>query len=290
MVGLTLRLVILAAWLFITGAYVAHQLGLGLAPSSDAGQVLARQLDRTLVYDLAWRPTPAAAWEKSGACRIGARSEDAGVRSSLEITITNQKVIPGAAYIRKMLGAVGGQASRSLRLRLEQILDSRMRLKAVEIDGTVFGITFTASGPVDHNGLNLRWKTAGQSGTNLLPDVRPEEVAGSELAAGLPAGLKVGARFTTRFASIDPGRLRLATRNAVFTVLAREKQPTAAGEAELLTVEMRVDDRVIATLWCDDAGTVQRQELADQGLRLELARILDETGRELWPKPAAEAK
>lgn len=287
--GTALRLAIVAAWLSVTGVFVVHRLGLGSEPPADPAGLLAGRLDRTLVYELRWRPAATAPWELSGTTKVGARHEDIGIRTSTDVLITNQRVIPGARYLRHLLGGLAGNAGRDVRLRFDQILDSHLRLQAVDVDGSVFGIAFSATGPVDHNGLHLDWKAGGQSGSSTFAEVRPEVVTGGDFAVGLPAGLEPGRRFSSRFNSLEPGQLRLATKVAVYIVGARERTQTAAGEADLLRVEMRVEDRPLANLWCDAEGTVHHQELADQGLRLDLVRIDDAFGHELWPHPAPDA-
>jgi len=285
--GNLIRLLVLAAWLAVTGVFVHQRLGLGHTPAGDPGAVLERRIDRTLVYDLSWRPSQTAAWERSGSCRVGARNDDAGLRATTEIVITNQRLIPGAQLIKQFLGAPGGAASRDIQLRLDQLLDTRMRLRGIELEGRLFGVPFSGKGMVDHRGLQLDWKAADKEGSNLLPDVRDDPVSGGELAAGLPPGLRPGARFTSRISSIDATRLKIATKDAVFIAHERAPGETAGGVKELLEVEMRVDDRLLATLWCDEEGTVYRQVLHDQGLQLELLRITDASGKRLWPAPVA---
>ena len=109
------------------------------------------------------------------------------------------------------------------------------------------------------------------------------------MISGLPAGLKSGQSFTTRISTIDPTRLRLATKDAVFLALDRIPTRTAAGNANLLEVEMRVDGRRFALLRCDDKGRVLRQEMLDAGLILELSRIADQFGKQTWPVDLTKA-
>lgn len=279
--GLVLRALLLVGWIGITGTHVARYLlpGLGLVTAADPAATINPRMDRTFRYRLDWRASPATAWAKVGTCAVGNDSEDAGVRSFTEIEVTDTRMIPGVKLIRKALGAVG---RGGIRLRIDQLLDARLRLHQVEVAGSIFGTDFSASGPVDHRGLDLTWKAGKQGGTMLIPEVRPDRIAGGELAMGLPAGLQPGARFSVSISSIDPTRLRLATKVAVFNVVAQATGDTAGGPALLSEVEMRLDNRLVARLWCDSAGTVHRQELADQGLRLELVQI-NSTDGQRWP-------
>lgn len=281
-VGVIVRAAILLCWIGLTGAHVARYVlpELGLVTQADPAATIAARMERTFQYRLDWRASPAVAWAKVGTCMVGHASDDVGVRSFTEIDITDTRMIPGVKLIRKALGAVG---RGGVRLHIDQLLDSRLRLHAVDVSGQLFGTVFSASGPVDHRGLDLTWKAGGQGGSLLVPEIRPERIAGGELAMGLPAGLRPGGRFSVAITSIDPTRMRLATKTAVFNVTARAPDETAAGPVELCEVEMRVDNRLVARLWCDDTGTVQRQELADQGLRLELTRITDAEGKQQWP-------
>lgn len=282
--GIAIRVVILVAWVGLSGTHLAHHLlpGLGLVPQADSASTMASRLDRTYRYRLNWRPSPAAEWAKVGTCAVGWAGDDVGARTFTEIDVTDTRMIPGVKLIRQAIGAT----ARGLRIRIEQLLDSSLRLRSVEVSGQVFGIRIDASGPVDHRGLTLNWKAGGHEGVQVVPEVRPERVSGSELAMGLPPGLKSGARFSTTISTIDPTRMRLATKTAVFSVVGLAPGGTAGGTADLREVEMRVEDRLTARLWCDEAGVVHRQEIADQGLQLSLEGIYDVLGQKQWPVEA----
>jgi hypothetical protein len=285
MTGLLLRLCILLAWVALTGTHIARHVlpDLGLVPTSDPRSTLAGRIGKVQHYNLLWKPTAVSAAERVGACELSAVADDIGLRLETELDISNTRFVPGGRLLRR---AIGGRMQDGIRLRMAELLDAGLRLRGIEVSGQVFGIPFEAEGPVDHRGLDLKWKAASTQGAILLAEVRPERVAGGDLTAGLPPGLKVGGRFTTRISTLDPVRLRLATREAVFNVLGRTSQRTAAGAKDLLEVEMQLDGRRFALLWCDEAGTVYRQELTDLGLALELRRITDTAGAELWPVPA----
>ncbi|HAT11195.1 MAG TPA: hypothetical protein DCS97_11535 [Planctomycetes bacterium] len=285
MPGLILRLCILLAWVALTGTHIARHVlpDLGLVPTSDPRSTLAGRIGKVQHYTLLWKPTAVSAAERVGTCALSALADDVGLRLETELDIANTRFVPGGRLIRR---AIGGRMQDGIRLRMAELLDASLRLRGIEVSGQVFGIAFEAEGPVDHRGLDLTWKAASTQGSMLLAEVRPERVAGGDLTAGLPPGLKVGGRFTTRISTLDPVRLRLATREAVFTVMKRAETRTAAGPRDLLEVEMQLDGRLFARLWCDDDGTVHRQELSDLGLALELRRITDASGAELWPTPA----
>jgi hypothetical protein len=286
MIGNLVRIAVLAAWIGMTGWYVLRQVlpDLGLATETDSKASVAVRMNRLQHYNLLWRPQPTHAAEMVGTCSMGAFTDDVGVRLETQIEITSTRFLPGERMLRE---AIGGN-SKGIRLNLDEMLDSNMRLRGIEVAGSVFGVPFSAEGPVDHSGLRLAWKAAGASGTRIIPEVRPDRVTGGELSADLPAGLKVGRSFTTRISTIDPTRLRLATKEAVFIVLGRVPHRTAAGMTDLLEVEMRLDGRRFALLRCDDRGVVHRQDLLDAGLILDLTHITDQFGKKLWPVIVAE--
>ncbi len=288
MLGNVLRLAVLASWLGLTGWYVMRQVlpDLGLIAESDPRVSLADRLNRVQHYALLWRPQPTSAAERVGTCSMGVFSDDVGVRLETQVDIISTRFLPGARMLRQ---AVGG-TSRGIRLRLDEMLDASMRLRGIDVTGNVFGVPFTAEGPVDHTGLRLTWKAAGTSGTRLIPEVRPDRVSGGDLTSNLPAGLKPGQQFSNRISTIDPTRLRLATKEAVFVVLERVQHRTAAGIAELIEVEMRLDGRRFAVLRCDDRGAVHRQELLDAGMILDLTHVSDEFGKQIWPLPPDAGK
>ena len=275
MIGNTIRIALLAAWLGMTGWYVARQVlpDLGLAAETDPRATLAARLNK-------WRAQPTHAATQVGTCSMGVFTDDVGVRLETQLDITKTRFLPGETMLRN---AIGGTPRSGIRLRLDELLDANMRLRGIDVSGNVFGVPFSAEGPVAHDGLRLTWKAAGSTGTRVIPEVRPERVSSGELTAGLPAGLKPGQRFSTRISTLDPTRLRLATKESLFVVLERSQQRTAAGNADLLEVEMRVEGRRFALLRCDDRGTVHRQELLDAGLILELTEVTDQFGKRLWP-------
>ncbi|MBN8526267.1 MAG: hypothetical protein J0M02_13115 [Planctomycetes bacterium] len=284
MIGNGIRLVLFAAWVMLTGWYVARQVApdMGLVTESDPKASLAARLNKVQHYVMLWRPQPTHAAQKVGTCSLGATTDDVGVRMETQIDITNTRFLPGERLLRQ---ALDGRARSGVRLRMDELLDANMRLRRVEIAGNVFGTAFNAEGPVDHRGLSLTWTAAGSSGSRLIPEVRPQRLAGGELSAGLPAGLAVGSRFTTRISSIDPARLKLATKEAVFVVTGMAHMRTAAGETDLLEVEMSLDGRRMAVLHSDRRGAVHRQELLDAGIILELTHVTDQFGRQIWPAP-----
>lgn len=287
MLGNTLRLAIAALWLGLTGWYLVRYAlpDMGLLGRGDPSAAFSQRVDQVQHYAVLWRPKPDAEPKRIGGCAIGALTDDVGIRLQTQLEITETSFIPGVQLIRK---AIGGKRSAGIRLRLDEMLDANMRLTRVEVSGAVFGIPFSADGPVDHRGLDLKWKAGDANGTRLIPEVRPERVSGGELAGGLPARLKAGDTFTTRISSIDPARMRLATKEAVFQVSGPSAHRTAAGQDGLVEVEMRVDGRRFAILHADATGTVHRQELADGGIAIELTHMTDAFGRRTWPVPDPE--
>lgn len=284
MIGNGIRIALFAAWVALTGWYVVRQVApdMGLVAESDPKATLAARLNKVQHYVMLWRPQPTHAAQRVGTCSLGATVDDVGVRLETQVDITNTRFLPGERLLRQ---ALDGRARTGIRLRLDEYLDANVRLRRIEVAGNVFGVSFSAEGPVDHRGLHLAWKAAGSGGSQLIPEVRPQRLSGGELAAGLPAGLVVGSRFTTRISSIDPTRMKLATREAVFVATGLSRMRTAAGATELLEVEMSLDGRRTAVLHCDRRGAVHRQELLDAGLILELTHVTDQFGRRIWPAP-----
>lgn len=284
-----LRIGIIAVWLLVTGTQAARHLvpGLGLATTTEPGAALAARMGRTHQYALLWQRSPGAAATQVGTCTQTADMDDVGVRLDTVIDITDTAFIPGQVVLRR---ALGGQRQAGIRLGMTELLDASLRLRGIEVSGQVFGVAFSAEGPVDHRGLDLAWNAGGRSGKTLLAEVRPERTAGADLAVGLPRGLNSGDRFTIPVSSLDAARLRLSSRLAYFTVGSTAVRRTAGGDMALMQVEMEVDGRRFATLWCDGEGTVYRQELSDSGLALELRSIAAGPSRDpLWPArpPAA---
>lgn len=282
MTGIALRLLLVAAWLALTGWHLAERVlpAWGLAPASDAGAVLAERVGRTLHYAVLWQP-PGQEPLRVGQAVASAIADDIGLRLEVALDLADTRFIPAERLLRRSLG---GRARAGIRLRATSQLDATLSLRRIELEGSLFGLPARAAGPVTHEGLRLAWEAAGQQGELLIPEVRPERQAGSELALALPRGLRPGQRFTQRLTALDPVRLRPATAEALFTVRQRARLPTAAGELELNEVEMSLGGRRIATLWADAQGTVHRQELADLGLVLDLQRVIDlSTGTTLWP-------
>jgi hypothetical protein len=282
MIGNSIRIVLLGAWIMLTGWYVVRQVApeLGLVRESDTKATLAARLNKVQHYVLLWRPQPTHAAQRIGTCSLGATLDDVGVRLETQIEITNTRFLPGERLLRQ---ALDGTARSGIKLRMDEMLDAGMRLRRVEVAGNVFGVPFSAEGPVDHRGLALTWSAGGSTGSRLVPEVRPQRVAGGELSAGLPAGLTLGARFINRVSTIDPSRLKLATKEAVFVVTGLKPMRTAVGMTNLLEVEMSLGGRRMAILYCDTRGAVHRQELIDAGLILELTHVTDQFGRQIWP-------
>ncbi len=289
MFGNIIRIGLLAAWLSVTGWYVVrHTLpDLGMGQQTDAKSALAARIGKVQHYDILWRPQPTHAAMKVGSCSLAALTDDVGVKLETQLDLDNTRFLPGERMLRQ---AMGGPAKAGIRLRLEEMLDANMRLRAIEVSGNVFGQVFSAEGPVDHRGLRLTWKAAGTEGVRVIPEVRPEQLSGSELSANLPPGLKPGGRFKNRISSLDPISMRLSTKDAVFTVLGKGMRRTAAGNAELLEVEMQVDGRRFALLRCDARGAVHQQELLDAGLILNLTHVTNPYGRQLWPLVEGETR
>jgi hypothetical protein len=288
MTGLLIRLALIICWLGLTGAHVAQTWlpQLGLAPSQDAGAILKTRLDRGLSYDLLWTPAPGREAELVGTCRIETTTDDVGFRIASDIQLTNLHFVPGLDAVRRFLP--GAKRSGGVRLRVTELLDANQRLRAIEADGNLLGIAFSATGPVDHRGYDVAWKAGGAEGRHLLAQIRPEQVAGGELSVGLPAGLKPGMSFTSRMLAPDPVRMTATMKTAAFTVAEPERVRTRAGQMQLMPVTMQIDGRRTATLWADAQGVVYRQLSHDQGLELVLTRIDADVaagGRQVWPAP-----
>ncbi|MCS6970554.1 MAG: hypothetical protein RMM29_09255 [Planctomycetota bacterium] len=281
MLGIAVRLLILAAWLALSGWHVADRLlpAWGLVPASDPASVLAERVGTVQHYAIHWRGSDGGE-RRIGQCLSSAIADDIGLRLETALEVTDTRGIPAERWLRR---ALGGRGRHGIRLHLASQLDARLRLRRVEGEGSLFGLAVRGEGEVDGRGLRLRWQAGEASGELLLPEIRPELLAGSDLGFGLPRGLRPGQRFTQRLATIDYLQLRPRLGEAVFSVRGREALATAAGELPLLVVDMELDGRRFATLWADERGIVYRQQLVELPLALSLLRITDSFGQQRWP-------
>ncbi|MEK7414705.1 MAG: hypothetical protein AAB263_15435 [Planctomycetota bacterium] len=281
MLGNALRVSLLLGWLAFTGYHVARHIlpDLGLAPQRDPQTVLAANLGNTYHYALTWQPDASKPAIPVGTAYMASATDDVGIKLTTVMKIRDAAFVPGYKLLRLWIGGLG----KTIDLRIEEDLDASLRLHAMSVSGQIFGKTFTAEGPVDHRGLTVRWKAGSDAGTTVLPDVKPDRVGGSDFMSNLPSGLNPGDRFSYPISTLDPMHMRLAVKEAVFHVLARAPGKTAAGPAELCEVELHVDGRRSARIWCDDRGLIHHQRIIDLGLELHLTGIDDSLGAPVWP-------
>jgi hypothetical protein len=278
--GALIRLLIVAAWLALfTRHLVSHAApGLGLAAGHDLGAVLRANLGREFLYDLV-QESRTAAPRQLGSSRLAFAREERGYQLETALELND----PGQLAALALLLKGGAGAPRRITLRIVQHLDQELRLVALNADGAFFGTAFSAEGTVDEHGISGSWRLEDGPATPLaVPGIGSDDNQGMDLVITLPPGLKTGDRFASRLLSPDVANLRLVAKTAVFTALGLETVATRAGERALLAVGMSVDGRAVASLWCDEHGTVYRTRQAG-GPTLLLRQVREVGGDILWP-------
>jgi hypothetical protein len=174
-------------------------------------------------------------------------------------------------------------SSRQMYVRFTEVLDNNRRLASLRGSGNMLGLDAEGEGSVSESGLTGVYTLGEGTPTPFsLAHITPEIANGNDLAATLPPGLQPGDRFTSRLISPDISTFSLNSVTAVYSVQPREELMTAGGALLVLRVQMQVDNRDVATLWCDDKGTVFRSRQQD-GMELVLTTIREIGGAILWP-------
>jgi hypothetical protein len=285
--GTVIRWLLVLVWLGFFGSHALRYAlpDLGLTERRDFAAVLNANLDHDLVYEL--RPDRRDGRGRPlGTCRLSfARSENSYLLTTT-LELSNLNAIPGLDLLRHALPRRDPQFN----LHLIETLDERMRLVGIEVSGRALGTAVTATGTVDGQGLHGQYRIDDGPPTDFaVPGLNQELNQGMDLAMSLPPGLKPGEKFTTRLFTLDWMKLAPKEKLAVFAVHEREAIATAAGTLNLLRVEMEVDVRPFATLWCDEHGLVMRSRQANSGMALVLTSVRGAEGEVLWPPPKAGA-
>ena len=272
--GLAVRLCLIGMWLVLMGLHTWKFVlpGLGVVERHDLSAGLARQLDRSLSYDLI-RPATDGTAKRLGGSDISVSRDDAGFRCDLRFELD---ALPG-------FSRPSTDGHPAIRITATEKLDDRFRLTAITAEGEAMGMPITATAVVDHRGLTGTLMLAGKAQNFTLPNVGRDDGAAMDLGLTLPPGLKPGDTFKSKM--LDIGITMTPTeRVSVFTAVDREPIVTKDGELTLLKVVVSTDGKTRATYWCDDDGTVYRAALGDGTMVMELVRIRGAAGQAIWPK------
>ena len=280
--GNIIRLAVVLAWLALFVPHLVRHAapGLGLGAPAGAEGMLAANLGKEFLYDLG-----RSSGERLGTCRLSFQPSEQGFELETELRLDDLgRLAPGLGLLPQLREA----GSREIRLQLTEQLDARQRLVSLSANGRALGMELLGEGTIGIDGLRGTYTLDENPPTPYhLPEIGADAGQGSDLALNLPPGLEPGDQFTTRLLSPDYTRMRLSAKNAVFSVLEHQTIPTIAGPRALLKVEMQVDARAMAHLWCDDRGTVYRSRQMDGSMELRLVQIREVGGRILWPPEVA---
>lgn len=278
--GALVRLLIVLAWLALFVRHLATHAapGLGAAQGHDIGAVLRANLGREFLYDLVQESRSAPPRAIGSSQLAFAREEDGyALETSLELSD------PAQLGALALLTRSPADAPRRITLRIVQSLDQELRLTGLRASGALFGTAFSGEGTIDEHGLRGQWRVDDGPPTPIaFAGIGKDDNQGMDLVISLPPGLEPGDRFASRLLSPDLSQLKVEAKTAIFTAVASESLVTAGGELRLLRVEMTVDARPLATLWCDARGTVYRMRQAS-GPTLLLKQVREIGGEILWP-------
>lgn len=279
-VGALIRLLIVVAWLALFVRHLVTHLapGMGLKTGHDIGAVLRANLGREFLYDLV-QESRSGAPRIIGSSQLSFAREERGYQLETALELTD----PGQLGPLALLLKSAADAPKRISLRIAQHLDQELRLTSVHATGGLLGISFTADGLVKEHGLDGSWRIDdGPSTPITIPGIGSGDNQGMDLVISLPPGLKPGDRFTSRLLSPDIANLKIEAKTAIFAATMPEAVVTHAGILHLLRVEMTVDARAVASLWCDERGTVYRTRQAS-GPTLLLKQVREVGGDILWP-------
>ncbi len=215
-----------------------------------------------------------------GSCSVWcARAED-GYRVSSRAQLADASFIPGFSQLRATFagGGEGGgpAAARSqVTLSLDEAIDAGGWLTAVDASASAFGLSARASAELTSSGIAGTWK-AGDATNGAFSWASPQrhEVSALAVVSCLPAGLRLGTRFSIDLLGADLAGRQTALRQARFTVAGEEEIATAVGTLLLMRVDESGDSgNPAAQLWCDVTGLVYRQRFGEAGLTLELRSV-----------------
>lgn len=278
--GALIRLLIVAAWLALFVRHLVTHVapGFGLEQGHDIGAVLRANVGREFLYDLV-QESRSGSPRNIGSSLLSFAREEHGYQLETTLELTD----PGQLGPLALLIKSTADAPKRITLRIAQHLDQELRLTSLNATGALLGITFSADGVMKEHGLEGSWRMDEGPATPItIPGISRDDNQGMDLVISLPPGLKAGDRFTSRLLSPDIANLRIEAKTAIFAALAPESVNTHAGSLLLLRVEMTVDTRAVATLWCDERGTVYRTRQTS-GPTLLLKQVREVGGDILWP-------
>jgi hypothetical protein len=282
--AMLIRLLIIITW---TGLFSYHVVSYaapawGVQERDSFAATLKRNLGRSFVYDIERKNLRGQS--KLGECTMSFVRIENGYERETVLRIDDlAKIAPGLSLVPQLAEAT----SRQVFVTLVEVLNDDRRLSAMRGNGNLFGLEATLSGDVTEKGFIGQYSiNNGEASAFNLPTITPEIAQGNDLAITLPANLSTGDQFTSRLLSPDIAQFKMGTKTAVFLVTESETIECASGPLPLMRVTVSVDNRVVATLWCDDNGTVYRSRQND-GFEMNLTFIREVGGKILWPPQAA---
>ncbi len=284
--GTLLRFLFVAGWAVFLSIHITHHAapGLGLTERNAFSTALAKNLGRTYVYHLQRSSTNAP--QKIGECTTSYLRTENGFELETTLHVDDLGVL---APSLNLLPALRNASSRQMHLRLTEVLSNERFLIGLRGSGNLLGLEAEGDGLVNDTGLHGTYILEDGAPTPFhVPTITSAAANGNDFAVTLPPGLQIGDRFTSQLLSPDITALKLKTITAIYTVLPKETLTTVAGQLSVFRVQMEVDNRKVATLWCDDQGTVFLSRQKD-GMELSLATIREIGGNILWP-PALVTK
>jgi hypothetical protein len=280
-VGAMIRFIIVAGWAsFFIFHIVKHAApGLGLTERNAFATALAANLGRSYVYNL--QRTSTAKLQRIGECTMSFQRNENGFELETIIHLEDVALLaPGISLIPSL----SEKSSRQMHVSMTELLDTKHRLVGLKGSGNILGLEATGEGIVTEAGFTGTYSLNDGAPTAFSrPDIKSDVSNGNDFAVTLPPGLVPGDRFTSRMVSPDFTSLQLNAVTAIYTVEPHESITTVAGHLSLLRVTMQVDNRTVATLWCDHNGTVFRSRQQD-GMELALTTIREIGGKILWPR------
>jgi hypothetical protein len=279
--GAMIRFIIVAGWAtFFIFHIVKHAApGLGLTERNAFATALAANLGRTYVYKL--QRTVATKPQRIGECTMSFQRSENGFELETIVHLDDLALLaPGI----NLIPSLSDKSSRQMHVSMTELLDTKRRLVGLKGSGNILGLEATGEGIVTEIGLTGTYTVDDGTPTAFTrPDIKSDVSNGNDFAVTLPPGLVPGDRFTSRMVSPDFTSLKLNAVTAIYSVEPHESVTTVAGQLSLLRVLMQVDNRTVATLWCDNNGTVYRSRQQD-GMELALITIREIGGRVLWPR------
>lgn len=278
-IGALIRLLIVTAWLTLFVRHLVTHLapGFGLEQGHDIGVVLRANLGREFLYDLV-QESRSAPPRHIGRSQLSFAREENGYQLETTLELTDLGQLGALAMLMK-----SGDGPKRISLLIVQKLDQELRLTSMRATGKLLGTSFSAEGAINERGLDGNWRIDDGPATPItIAGISRDDNQGMDLVISLPPGLKPGDRFTSRLLSPNIAAMKIEAKIAIFTAVTPEAVITRAGEKPLLKVEMSVDAKTVATLWCDERGTVYRTRQAN-GPTLLLEQVREIGGNILWP-------